>query len=428
MIKIAILIGSADISGGTYVIFQHASFLQESGLVDVTILTEDPVDPETPLWHDKGSTFKYKTIEEVESEEFDIAMATWWVTVYKLHKVNAKKYSFFTQSVESRFYLPNDYATRKWADGVYTFNLPIITEASWIQEHVKTFFNRDSQLVLNGIRKDIYNTSGEAYSQKEEGKLRVLIEGPLGVFFKNTEKAIELAKKSNADEIWLLTSSKNVELIEGVDRIFSSVKNVETAKIYRSCDVLVKLSYVEGMFGPPLEIFHCGGTAIIYNVTGHEEYMKNDINSIILDVDDEAGVIASINKLKAEPEYLKRLKQGALEEAQNWPDWATSSKSFLESVYKIKDLECESQKEIKLKTEYLSDWYGKHLQVQIAHGELVNKIVEGENVLNELRSETQSFRNFHDQIVGSFSFKFVNWVRINPFLRLLIKIKKAIIY
>jgi glycosyltransferase involved in cell wall biosynthesis len=412
IIKIAIIIGSADISGGTYVIFQHASYLQESGL-DVTILCDVPVAPETPLWHDKGATFKYKTIDEAESEEFDIAMATWWVTVYKLHRVNAKTYSFFNQSVESRFYLENDYATRKWADGVYTFNLPIITEASWIQNHIKTYFNRDSQLVLNGIRKDIYQTDGEAYAPREGGKLRVLVEGPLGIFFKNTEKAIELAKQSNADEIWLLTASRNVEPIEGVDRIFSSVKNVDTAKIYRSCDVLVKLSYVEGMFGPPLEIFHCGGTAIIYNVTGHEEYMKNDINSIILDVDDETGVVNSINRLKAEPDYLKRLKAGAIEEASHWPDWETSSKSFLQSVINLKYMVCDTRTDIRLKTEYLTDWSGKHLQVQIAHGELIGKLEESKNENRILKLEVDSLREFHNSVAYSKGFKIMTFLREN---------------
>ena len=51
--------------------------------------------------------------------------------------------------------------------------------------------------------------------------------------------------------------------------------------IYRSCDVIVKLSYVEGMFGPPLEMFHCGGTSIVYDVTGHDEYIVHGKNGLV---------------------------------------------------------------------------------------------------------------------------------------------------
>ena len=71
---------------------------------------------------------------------------------------------------------------------------------------------------------------------------------------KNVPKTIEICRESEADEIWLLTSSA-VDTYEGVDRVFSRLPIEDTAKVYRSCDVLVKLSLVEGMFGPPLEMF-----------------------------------------------------------------------------------------------------------------------------------------------------------------------------
>ncbi len=66
-----------------------------------------------------------------------------------------------------------------------------------------------------------------------------------------------------------------------------------TPVIYRSCDVLLKLSKVEGMFGPPLEMFHCGGTAITYDVTGSEEYLVSGRNSLVVPMDDEKAVADS---------------------------------------------------------------------------------------------------------------------------------------
>ena len=80
-----------------------------------------------------------------------------------------------------------------------------------------------------------------------------------------------------------------VEAVAGVDRVFSRVPILETPRVYRSCDVLVKLSYIEGMFGPPLEMFHCGGTAIVYRVTGHEQYIRHDDNSLVVTPDDEGS-------------------------------------------------------------------------------------------------------------------------------------------
>ena len=66
------------------------------------------------------------------------------------------------------------------------------------------------------------------------------------------------------------------------DRVFERVAVESTPVIYRSCDVLVKLSQVEGMYGPPLEMFHCGGTVVTYDVTGHEEYVEHGVNGLVV--------------------------------------------------------------------------------------------------------------------------------------------------
>jgi hypothetical protein len=139
---------------------------------------------------------------------------------------------------------------------------------------------------------------------------------------------------SEADEVWLLTSSL-VDHYPGVDRLFSRVPVEETAEIYRSCDVLIKLSRVEGMFGPPLEMFHCGGTAISYNVTGHDEYMVDARNSFVLNMEDETGVVEKINQLKNNPELLVALKNEAMETAEDWPDWDQSASKFEDTLKEI---------------------------------------------------------------------------------------------
>lgn len=41
------------------------------------------------------------------------------------------------------------------------------------------------------------------------------------------------------------------------------------------------------MFGPPLEMFHCGGTSIVYDVTGHDEYIVHDKNGLVAKTDDD---------------------------------------------------------------------------------------------------------------------------------------------
>lgn len=351
----AILLGSPDISGGTYVIFEHAIRAKRRGH-EVTIITEEPVQSSRLDWHPEARELTWKTFDEVADVTFDLAFATWWRTVYELHRVTASQYAYFVQSIEAWFYPPEERPLRQLADATYMIGLPIITEAKWIQQHLQKTSQTDAYLVRNGIRKDIYTLEGDAHDPRQDGKLRVLVEGPLGVPFKNVERTIELCRKSQADEVWLLTSSP-IDSHPNVDRVFSRIPIFETPRVYRSCDVIVKLSYVEGMFGPPLEMFHCGGTAITYDVTGHDEYIRNGENAFVAPRDDEAQVVAYLNRLKQEPEELRRLKAEARATALAWPDWETTAQSFIAAAEQICQQGTLSQALLHARSRFFFDSY-----------------------------------------------------------------------
>ncbi len=256
--NIAFLIGSPDISGGSFVIFEHALRLVKYGH-KVVMITEIPLskDKKELHWHKRAQTLEWISFGQVENNQmnFDITIATWWRTFYELHKVKSLQYAYFVQSIESKFYDSIEKPLCKLVESTYALDVPIITEATWIKEYLYDNYHENAWLVKNGIRKDVYNPIGDVIEPRNPNKLRVLVEGPLHVGFKNVPKTIELCKKSNADEIWLLTSTE-IDKVDGIDRVFSRVPVEKTAEIYRSCDVIVKLSYVEGMFGPPLEMFH----------------------------------------------------------------------------------------------------------------------------------------------------------------------------
>lgn len=329
--KICFLIGSPEIGGGTYVIYEHALHLQERGWA-VTIVSIWPPDRSLEPWHRALGRFRFATLAEVEGEEFDLAVATWWRTIYDLlPRVRAQRFCYFVQSIESWFYLDSDVAVRNLVNATYLLPMPGVTEAKWIKAHVAERFGQDYHLAPNGCRKDDYRADGDTVAPRREGRLRVLVEGPFGVDFKNVARTIALVRRSSADEIWLLTSSP-VTRYPGVDRVFSRVPTSECGAIYRSCDVLVKLSTIEGMFGPPLEMFHCGGTAVVYDVTGYDEYIEDRRNAIVVRTGEEDAVVAAIDELKRDPVLLARLKEGAAATAAAWPDWAQASARFADAM------------------------------------------------------------------------------------------------
>jgi glycosyltransferase involved in cell wall biosynthesis len=335
MTHIAFLLGSPAISGGTNVIFEHGSGLQKRGY-EVTILTAECVDPEYYSWHPDAGSLCWKRIDDVLDVEFDFVVATWWQSVELLERLRSRYYVYFIQSIESRFFPPKNSQTfegrdidimAEWCESTYRYPLQIVTEARWIQQYLLERYNRQAELVLNGIKKEIFCEEGDCAAEPIPGRLRVLVEGPLGVFYKNVERTIELCVQAGVPEIWLLSSS-DISSYSGVDRCFSRVPITKTAEIYRSCDVLVKLSYVEGMFGPPLEMFHCGGTALVYDVTGHDEYINNGVNAIVVAKDHEDEVVAWLKRLQQEPALLARLKDGARKTASDWPDWGGCAERF----------------------------------------------------------------------------------------------------
>ena len=332
--KICFLIGSMAISGGTYVLVQHAAWLRRQGHA-VTMAVQERFTAQTLGWHDEISQLRCVPIQEAIPERFDLVIATWWKTALDMNAFTARRYAYFVQSIESRFYPADDIGLRELVDSTYQYPLAFVTEASWIQAHLKHHHARQAALVRNGIRKDIYRPDGPVVAARR-ARPRILIEGHFGVPFKNTALAVRLAREAGAQDVWLLTGSP-LRWLPGIKRMFSQVPMWQTGPIYRSCDILVKLSTVEGMFGPPLEMFHCGGTSVVFDVTGHDEYIVDGVNARVARRGDTGQVVEVLERLLGDVDELSRLKEGALETALAWPDWPTTSRIFGDWVTSIAD-------------------------------------------------------------------------------------------
>lgn len=335
--KIGFVLGSPKISGGTYVIFQHAVYLQRKGHKLYFIISKENNEIEQLNWHEAFRLIPFIPINKFRVN-LDLVIATWWESPYLLYKIKSKQYAYFVQSIEAYFFNRNNLANQHIAHQSYELGLPIITEATWIKEDLEKKFIKNIFLVKNGILKNRYTTKGPIIECKNEQKLRCLVEGPIDTKFKLVKETIYNLKKSNADEIWLLTSS-NINEYEGCNKVFSNVNPADVPAIMRSCDILVKQSIVEGMFGPPLEMFHCGGTAVVSNVTGYDEYIKNEYNALVNKTLDFEQMIKNVNILKNNKYLLNKLKSNALKTAKLWPSWDQQSYLFEESLFKIINLE-----------------------------------------------------------------------------------------
>jgi glycosyltransferase involved in cell wall biosynthesis len=149
---------------------------------------------------------------------------------------------------------------------------------------------------------------------------------------KGVSKTLSKLAEIKDIEIWHVNPTSGSS--EHASKTFHKVSISEMNSIYKNVDVLVKMSRVEGMFGPPLEAFHSGATAIVSKVTGFDEYIKHRVNSLAVDVDDFEGMKSLIVELDKDRDLLVSLKLGAIATAKDWKSIEESRNEFV-SICKI---------------------------------------------------------------------------------------------
>ncbi|MEZ5184639.1 MAG: glycosyltransferase [Candidatus Nanopelagicales bacterium] len=332
-LRIVFLIGSADISGGSYVIFEHALHAQRHGC-EVVVVPLFDMAAVAPDWHPALRELEFTTFEQIADRDFDVAIATWWPTVFELPKVRFRHAIYFVQSAESRFYAVGaDRDSAGLAELTYTFGIPAITIATWLQMYLGFQHDAISFLCHNGIDKTRYAPDGPTLAPRRTQGLRVLVEGSTAAM-KGVAAAVGAAKDGGADEVWLLTPS-DISEYPGCDRVISRIPAEQTAQVYRSCDVMLKLSQVEGMYGPPLEMFHCGGTVVTNNVTGSDEFIQDGVNALVVPTGDLTAAADAVRRLRESEDLRTALQRNALRTAAAWPDWNAASGQFLRLVIGI---------------------------------------------------------------------------------------------
>lgn len=327
--KIGFLVGDIfGISGGSNVIIEYAARLGQRGH-EVTVITANRDRPPQPYWHPKLASLDVVSLAEAESRRFDVVLATWWLTFFDLWRLDSKVYGYFNQSLESRFHQERHYKLLNRL----TYSLPLlfVTEARWLADFIRQAQPAGRvEYVPNGLSREHFPPA--AAPIPATGPLRVLVEGPWAARFKGVPETFELLEETARQGVrfstgWLssVTSGQRPEVGGAPVEIHEQIPIDRVREVLGQYDVLLKLSRVEGMFGPPLEMFSQGGTAITYNVTGCDEYMVHGHNGLLVEPHNRAQISQYLRLLSERPELLARLKEGALQTAAQWPDWEQAS-------------------------------------------------------------------------------------------------------
>jgi O-antigen biosynthesis protein len=332
-LRVCFVLNDLNLSGGVGVVLEHAHHLAESHGMEVSVALSRRRDEKWSYRRLEG--IEVTTVEELRERSFDVAVATWWETVYALSKIKAERYAYFVQSLEDRFY-EDGTPERLLAAVTHSLPLSFITEARWIAETLEEVRPGVSCFyVRNGVTKDVFH-SPTAVEPSVDGPLRILIEGPADVWFKGVRDAFEAVGAMTASQTTTFVSLVPVALDFPVDRVRGPMTQDELAALYRETDVVLKLSKVEGMFGPPLEAFHMGATCVVTPVTGHEEYVVHGWNGIVTEWDSPAGTAHWLDLLARDRRLLHYLRSNALRTARGWPSWQQASQFMASALTRIR--------------------------------------------------------------------------------------------
>ena len=332
--RVAFLTQDLQLSGGVGVIVQHAAQLGRHGFEVDLVLTRRVAQPD---WAHHGlAGVRVLALAEARERRYDVALATWWETAGHLFELTAARHACFVQSLEDRFYDAGD--PQQWAAAL-ACDLPVrfITEARWIVRTLEALLAGERVLfVRNGIAKDVFTPVAEVPVRGPGEPLRILVEGSAHVPFKGVPEALAATAAMSAPRHVTIVSPDGSGGDLGADRVLGPVPQRELAALYAEADVLLKLSRVEGMFGPPLEAFHRGATCVVTPVSGHDEYVEHGENGLVVDWDDPVGTARALDLLACDRALLHRLRHGALATARGWPSWEQQGQAMAAALRAVR--------------------------------------------------------------------------------------------
>ena len=257
-----------------------------------------------------------------------------WSTVKFLEEYsNIGKRYYLVQNFETNFYEPMDplriEANQKYSPKV---DVQFLTISKWCEKWLKEDYEQEARYLPNGIHTENYTPVKRDFS----GKVRILIEGDCGVYYKNVDESFRITNQLNHSkyEIWYMSYNAEPKDWYHVDKFLHKIPFSEVADVYRQCHILLKTSFLESFSYPPLEMMATGGYAVVVPNGGNQEYLVDGKNCLLYPCGDLDAGLAAIERINTDPILRETLYHGGLETA-GVRDW----KSLEQDILKFYDCE-----------------------------------------------------------------------------------------
>ena len=184
------------------VALRHATMLQDAGY-DVMLVDNGTAEGWCQY---EGHEFPVVQARNVRFGRLDKAVATMWVTEAVLEAYpNIRDRYYLVQNFETDFYEPK-VPLRIGANMTYRPHVPMqfVTISKWCQNWLAEDYGQQARYARNGIDTKQFAPKKRDFSQ---GKIRILIEGDCGVYYKNVDESFRIVDKLDPDkyEIWYMS-------------------------------------------------------------------------------------------------------------------------------------------------------------------------------------------------------------------------------
>lgn len=311
------------VCGGSKIILEHANRLTERGH-KITLLSHDV----KPTWFKLNKKVEFIQVPWVEilckkiPKETDIIVATYWREIYECVEQKIAPVVYFEQGDFHLFDLQKlDKRTFEYiSNGLKTVNY-IYTVSNFAKQKLEDVYNVESIVIPNAVDNNVFY-----YKEHEKNEIpNITIIGSENAEFKRIQNIIEAIKiireKGYKVKLNWITPSEPIKHKE-LNPIVNPPQIV-IGNVLRNTDIYVCASMYESFCLPVLEAMTCGAAIITTNNGGNMDFVKDNVNALIIEKDNINDIVNKIEKLINSRELMDSLVKNGVEESAQY-SWDTT--------------------------------------------------------------------------------------------------------
>jgi len=312
--KITFLVRSITISGGLRAVLKLSDLLAKRGHdVEVTVgegpkVSRKNFDFSRPLWQPTAARIRFASnLFGKNLRDSDVTIATAWSTAIALNSADARVglKAYFIQHYESLFHGP-----KAKVDPTYRYGFYNIATSHWLKDLLREVFHAPSVLFITPVDLAVFVPG--PVNRSSAFRICTLYSKVHWKRFETGLETIRLVRASGRPVELVLISAQPVSFDEPGVELHVGKSQGDLAEVFRSCDVYLSTSMVEGLGMPQMEAMACGCALVTTDTWGCRSYAVDGKNALIVDPASARGLADAIIRLYDNRKEMKKFQRAGM--------------------------------------------------------------------------------------------------------------------